>query len=679
MKSLFLLLNLCILSAALSAQQPALKTIYQELKISPGCKLSRLQMYRTEEETMVAPIDRAAEETTAAGPSILSVIESSRPLFKLTSRFAGQPADAASPPVTMANGNTLFKEGELFGLKTSTGNILIKPSFQYTIPDGRKGFVGYKDAACNYYDLNGKKLFPADYYFIQPTAVNTFIVQTAKGFGVVDAMKKTIIPASFYKIKVLEGAGQFFYKIYTEKEETFYLSRNTKDTIWVSMPYQEPDIINAGYWMAFGTIIDIKAGRKLICDPQYYTEVVSRENQLASVHNNGKKYLINFKGQLLNNTSFKEIYSPRKNGLCLAAVETPGDNRPYGRGSLWGILNNKGSWVVKPAYTQLSFLNDFLLGAAGADGAKAIISREGKILTPFKYTDIRAVDDSLLLGVVQAKDTVQSDLIRVSDLKIIRANLPYRSIAKEKLCDGNTYIAELKRGECWLNKEFVPLLKRPYTRVFYGPDNQSVIAADFFNNRSGSESQLYDCKGAIRQFTIEGKTYNTFNSYTWLSKDLSHLLLIDGTGYFLLSDGSSVPNNSHWQNIVQANNKDQFITMAYGGKFGIINGDGVTIIPPVFEYISPYDPQTGLASYNYNDKQKGYITPEGELLFGDTYEDCDWLGFGLFKVKQQNKWGVVNRNNKVIVPVDYAKIELNGGNILAGPSDKYDFAGKPVD
>jgi hypothetical protein len=121
--------------------------------------------------------------------------------------------------------------------------------------------------------------------------------------------------------------------------------------------------------------------------------------------------------------------------------------------------------------------------------------------------------------------------------------------------------------------------------------------------------------------------------------------------------------------------------MIYGGKFGIVNSEGTTVIPPVFEYISPYDPETELATYNFDDKQKGYLTKEGELLFDMLYEDCEWLGKGLFKVKKSNNWGVVNRENKMIIPIENVDIKLNGGIILAGGENapkKYTLTGERI-
>jgi hypothetical protein len=675
MKSLLLLISFCVSGTSLLAQ----KTIYQELHLTPGgCKLSPFAggMETMMEEGIADPPRESMTEKGYSGPSLLSIINESRPFFKQISLNT----TATSPATIMSNGNVVFKENGLYGLKTNTGKIIIPPSFQYIIPDGKKGFVGYKAAVCNYYDLNGKKYFNTDYYFIQPTTVNTFIIQTAKGFGVVDALKKTVIKPSFYKISTFSDKGLFYYKIYTTADKTFFLSQQAKDTIRVSAPYRDPTILSGGYWMTDGGLVDIKANKNIICEPRFYTEVRSVENQLASVSNDGKKYLINFKGTLLGKGSFKEIYSFEKNGLSIAAIESPSDKGMFNRG-LWGVIDNKGNWVIKPVYSWLNFINDDLLVGGYQREGGAIISKTGKVLTDFKYSNIRNVNDSTLLGVVETKDTILSDLIRIRDLKIIRKDLPYRSISKNELCTSENYIAELKKGECWLNEKLEPILPRVYSRLFYGPNRTSIIASNFFSDRSGSESQLFDCNGVMKTFTIDGKIYDTFDSYTYLDKDLGHVLLTDGTGYFVLPDGHTVANNSHWQDIKKGNNKDLFITMIYGGKFGIVNSAGTTVIPPVFEYISPYDPETALATYNFDDRQKGYLTAEGELLFDMLYEDCQWLGKGLFKVKKHNDWGVVNRENKIIVPIENESVELNGGIILAGDVSnpkKYTLAGEHI-
>lgn len=676
MKTFLFLISFCVTGISLSAQ----RTIYQELHLTPGgCKLSFFETVMEEGIADFSP--ERTPEKESSGPSLLSIINESRPLFKLTSPFANLYATETRPDIIMSNGNVVFKENGLYGLKTNAGKIIIQPSFKYIIPDGKKGFVGYKAAVCNYYDLNGKKYFNTDYYFIQPTTINTFIVQTATGFGVVDALKKTLIKPAFYKINTFSDKGQFYYKIYTEADKTFFLSQRAKDTIRVSMPHGDPTILSGGYWKTDAGLVDTKTNKSVICEPRFYTEVLSAENQLASVSHDDKKYLINFKGVLLGKESFKGIYSFQKNGLSIASIESPTDKNTYFRASLWGVIDSKGNWVIKPVYSWLNFINDDLLEGGYKREGGAIISKTGKVLTDFKYNNIRIVNDSMLLAVVETKDTIQSDLIRIRDLKIIRKDLPYRSISKNELCTSENYIAELKKGECWLNEKLEPILPHVYSRLFYGPNRTSIIGSNFFKDRSGSESQLYDCNGVIKKFTIDGKIYDTFDSYTYVDKDLGHVLLTDGTGYFILPDGRTVANNSHWQDIKKGNNKDLFITMIYGGKFGIVNSEGTTVIPPVFEYISPYDPETGLAGYNFNDKQKGYLTKEGELLFDLLYEDCEWLGKGLFKVKKHNNWGVVNRENKIIIPVENEHIELNGGIILAGNDSnpkKYTLTGEDI-
>ena len=105
--------------------------------------------------------------------------------------------------------------------------------------------------------------------------------------------------------------------------------------------------------------------------------------------------------------------------------------------------------------------------------------------------------------------------------------------------------------------------------------------------------------------------------------------------------------------------------MRYGGKYGIINSMGETIIPPIFKFISAFDPKTKLAKYNFDKKQKGYITVDGALLFGTKYEDTELLNYDLFKVKNNDHFGVLNKNGHEIIPVKYSKIWLNGGIIYA--------------
>lgn len=664
MRTSILALYLSVLSITAFAQTA---TIYQVLKLTPGgCALSRISYSEQLESTVEFNPPFSPERNDRV--SLTDIMAHAQPFFKAATHPC-QP-----PVITLGNGNVLFVEKGRYGLKTAAGKVIIPASFLSVVPDGKNGFVGYGREWCNYYSQDGKKLFSKDYYSIEPTGIHTFIVQTAKGYGVADALQKEIIKPGYSRIKLLSAKGQNYYKVYGEEDVTFYLSQNLRDTLWVAgIEGIDPLILSARYWYVAGNIIDVKAKKRLFCEDSYYIEILDAEQQLAITQDRqGFKYLFNFSGQLLTNTKFRSIYGFEKNGLGLASVQ-------INQGDLWGVINANGKWAIQPTYKEISFIDNRLIAATRTDGKSGIIDIHGKVLLPFKYTRISAASDTLLLATVETKDAVLSDLVSKRDFKVIKSGLPYRSIRKSELCGGSAYEVTLQNGESLLDANFRPIPKKVYSRIFYGPEKQGFIATDFGPGNSRSTSTLYSCDGHIEQFKIEGNTYNIFDNYINLDKDISHLLLPNGKGYFVLSNGTTVANDSHWQAIDPANCNDMFRTMVYGGKYGYINNKGETVIPPIFEYVGTFDAATGLAVYNFDNVQRGYITTDGTLLFGTTYKECEFLGNGLFKVTKDGElWGVVNRENDVIVPLKFGHVFLDGGIIQGSGNSRLSRTGQSI-
>ncbi len=112
-----------------------------------------------------------------------------------------------------------------------------------------------------------------------------------------------------------------------------------------------------------------------------------------------------------------------------------------------------------------------------------------------------------------------------------------------------------------------------------------------------------------------------------------------------------------------------------GGSHGLINSQGEFLIPPVFQYISPFDTITGKAFYNFDMVKKGYINSDGSFLFGSKYTESLYLGFNLYAVKVDGLWGVVTEDNTSILPVNYDKVFLNGGILEGTVKDKLELFG----
>ena len=658
-------------------RKPA-KTIYEQLHLKPGgCKLSDEGAEMEVVSEMVMPMDET--ESDQPRSDVSKIMNNCKPNFTRDTILTAKYRKKNSQLPAFENGNYLFNENGMYGLKNKAGQIILPANFYAVIPDGNKGFVAFENQFCNYYSTTGTKLLKQGYYFVKRTPKNTFIVQTESGFGVIGADNRFIVSPGYQSVDFVTIGGSMYYWLQKSNDRGFYLSENTKDTISVN-DRSSVRYIDNEYWELFGRLINVKTKRYVICEPSY-CEVVSVKYHLASITDNGtrKHYLIDFKGNLLTDQPFGNIGYFKDRNIAVATVNAEESTFHRSSGD-YGVIDSKGRWVIKPVYSGLEFVNDTMLIAKDKNGLYGVISFRNREMVPFKYNMISKVNDSLILAVVGAND-YNSDLIQIQQLKTVKSNLPYRRLDMVDKCSSYTFIAEKRHEECLLNEKYEPVGPSCYERVFYGPDRNSFIGTNFKQDGGVSDSHFFDCSGNVRTFKINGENYSAFDSYTQVSPNLYHILLTPDKGYFVTSNGKVTENNSHWQNIEYSNAKDLFVTMIYGGKYGIINGEGETVVPPVFEYISPFDSISGLARYDFDNYQKGYITTGGELLFGTTYQETKFLGLGLFKVKKGNYWGVVNRKGDIIVPVNYTDIKLNGGLLLAGSGGSvvYDLLGKRMD
>lgn len=97
---------------------------------------------------------------------------------------------------------------------------------------------------------------------------------------------------------------------------------------------------------------------------------------------------------------------------------------------------------------------------------------------------------------------------------------------------------------------------------------------------------------------------------------------------------------------------DGLAAVGFHGKYGFINEDGREIVEPQYDLVFTFC--NGVAMVTKNNFY-GIINKEGkELVKPDSYDLMDYSEKNdLFNVRQNKKWGVIDRNGKIIVPVEY--------------------------
>lgn len=90
------------------------------------------------------------------------------------------------------------------------------------------------------------------------------------------------------------------------------------------------------------------------------------------------------------------------------------------------------------------------------------------------------------------------------------------------------------------------------------------------------------------------------------------------------------------------------------GKAGYIDTEnGRNVVPCIYEYARPYS--EALAAVRQNGKW-GFIDKGGKIIVPADYDDVTPFGEGLAGIKQGNKWGVIDATGKVVIALRYDKI-----------------------
>ncbi|MFH6994036.1 WG repeat-containing protein [Flavobacterium sp. FlaQc-48] len=122
----------------------------------------------------------------------------------------------------------------------------------------------------------------------------------------------------------------------------------------------------------------------------------------------------------------------------------------------------------------------------------------------------------------------------------------------------------------------------------------------------------------------------------------------------------------------------------FKGKMGLIDTTGNVIIKPNYDYIDNKEELKNLfeAGLTINKKYKrGFIDLKGNIKVPFEYDDVFYFGHGLIRVTKNNKTGVADTLNKIVLPLKFDYIMEQDGILFvqtANTIDLFDAKGKPL-
>ena len=243
------------------------------------------------------------------------------------------------------------------------------------------------------------------------------------------------------------------------------------------------------------------------------------------------------------------------------------------------------------------------------------------------------------------------------------------------------YIIACKQAKgCWVyNENLQPILKGTYNSIRFGCEGQFIVEK---NGKYGVVSE----KGTI----ILPLKYSFINS----NKNGYTVTLNDKTGLFNSEGKEIIPISYHW---IYTDKIDDNIPIVaeLNGKEGYINTKNEWVIPPTYRDAFAF--RQGLAKVQKEGtKHYMYINLKGEPVIQDFYTDmfdssdnanivtvllrenneCKYkvydfkgnllgnydnfrknrTGNAVFAVKKDGKWGYIDANGKIVIPLEYEEV-----------------------
>ncbi len=242
------------------------------------------------------------------------------------------------------------------------------------------------------------------------------------------------------------------------------------------------------------------------------------------------------------------------------------------------------------------------------------------------------------------------------ELNHLKYALPYSKI--------KTYHDEYFIGELALNEDnFGIILNKDFD--FAETKYHSYIrdAGETFKGYFGFRKREvpYGCNGYPLKVSLLNKEISNYLSYKKIDNHLSTLIDSEKKYFLIQANGTYVEDTIQWKKISPFGIKGLYIgTNRY--RQGVLNDKGQIIIPPIFHDIKAFG-DDGLAAFKIDKEHQGYFTLKGNIIFEGKYSFVEKIGFDLFDVKKNGKSGIVNRQNEVIVPLEFDNTWLDGSLI----------------
>lgn len=343
----------------------------------------------------------------------------------------------------------------------------------------------------------------------------------------------------------------------------------------------------------------------------------------------------------------------------------------------WGLIDKNGQLAITPQYEVISNPQQFGYTLMQQDGKIGLLNRQGQLLLPAKYEEIKILDSNFIEVIING----EQQIITSSGQIILKGNL-YKEptvlghrllVFKRK----NLYGCVDIKGKKVLNAEYEEI--KLYNKQFIKISKQGVfglsdlsgriilpVIADAFNLLDNG--LIFYLKGVLwGAISTKGKKLiaPSFSGYQAINPTLIKLERFGEHWLFNIPEQKIVSSSSAKDFLPFS---DKYILTQLGGKFGLVDYRAQEILANRYQEIQSFSAE---AFRVRNGWKWGLVHKNGQQLLAYNYDFIAPIRKGKALVKNGPFFGLINEQGVLIIPVEYSRITISGENIKAFKGEKW--------
>jgi hypothetical protein len=377
--------------------------------------------------------------------------------------------------------------------------------------------------------------------------------------------------------------------------------------------------------------------------------------------------------------------------LCLLCAQSSAQLFPVKKNNKWGLMNTEGKLVRQPLYDAIGEFKQFGYAVMQRGGKVGMLNDAGEEIVPPKYTDLKALDSTLISvmkeGVwevvnLEGKVILKPGYDRVEVLKKSRSahnDLAFLAFSVEKkwgLVDAKGRVIAVPR----------------YDEISLLDDTQEGAPGFYFQTKSEGLLGLLLPNGfealspqaeEIRLFSEELFFFKKYRKWGAVNRQGKEVLtaMFDHFGRLSENFVRLAAENKHYlfslvYNTLISNGEFEtfypfsadFALCKKNRLLGLIDHCGSLVLSPRYNEIQAYEGDSFRANLN---GKWGVVRADDEVRIGFEYDYISPTKSGLCVVIQNRNQGIANAKGEIVVVPAYERVELEADRVKAYKKDQF--------